>query len=165
MRGGKNSRSLLITHHSSLVTFFINLRGEDEVALAQAPDGVRVDFDVRVAPAETDVGVVAFPFGDPAHAVDEGERVGEVLKLVPLREVLLFDRFPAAELPQKRLDLLAPQSRHAAVAGHAVAARKTLHLQTLRPSSETRGAPALVLRRDRKSTRLHSSHANISYAV
>ena len=37
---------------------FVNLGGEDEVAFAQAPDGVGVDLEAGVAPAEGDVGVV-----------------------------------------------------------------------------------------------------------
>src|SRR5436305_15295113 len=40
--------------YTTLSRSFINLRREDEVAFAQAPDGVRVDFYLRVAPAETD---------------------------------------------------------------------------------------------------------------
>src|SRR5947209_4869215 len=131
-RGGAESRE---AGYSSLTTFFIYLRREDEVALAEAPDGVRVDLEAGVAPAEGDVGVVSFAFGDLPDAVDEGERAGEVLELVLLREVVLLDRLPAAELTEQRLDLFAPQSRHAAVAGHAVAARTTLHPQTLRRSS------------------------------
>src|SRR2546423_5071638 len=141
-------RFLLATHHSSLITHhrFVNLRREDEVALAEAPDGVREDLDLRVPPAETDVGVVAFPFGDRADAVDEGERVGEVRELVILREVMFLDRFPSVELSEERCDLFTAQARHAAVAGHAVSARKTLQLQNLRCSSGSVRAPARTVR-------------------
>ena len=90
--------------------------------------------------------MVALSFGDRADAVDEGERVGEVRELVILREVMLLDRFPSVELSEERCDLFTAKARHAAVAGHAVSARKTLQLQNLHCSSGSVRAPARAVR-------------------
>src|SRR5215213_11530293 len=105
----------------------VNLGGEYEVALGEAADGVGVDFEARVAPAEGDVRVVAFRLGHRADAVDEGERVGEVRELVSLVKVVLFDDAPAVQLTEQRLNLVARETRHSPVTRHALLTRKTLH--------------------------------------
>ena len=67
----------------------VDLGGEDEVALAQALDGVRVDFDLGVAPAEREVGMMPLSFGQRADAIDERERGVEVGKLISAPQVVL----------------------------------------------------------------------------
>src|SRR3712207_7955018 len=59
--------------------------------------------------------------------------------------------------PQTPLAVIPSPRRRRPVTGHP--------RRHLRPAEDQRSKPTVVHRRDRKSTRLNSSHANISYAV
>src|SRR3712207_7309927 len=78
------------------------------------------------------------------------------LRLAALRNrvVKLAELATTPLLPSDYLDLIDPLRSGAALRGR---------IEAVLP--ETRDAATVVLRPDRKSTRLNSSHANISYAV
>jgi hypothetical protein len=92
----QNAFSQFIIHHSSfIVSYRVNLGGEDEVAFAEAVNGVRVESHFEASPAEADVGVMTFRFGHLADAVDERERLAKVRERIVLLQVMLADDFPA----------------------------------------------------------------------
>ena len=113
-------------HLLSRVTFhaLVYLRCEDEVALAQAVDRMRVYLDARMAPSERNVWMMTFRFGDLPDAIDEFKRVGKVRELVRFIYVMLLTDLladlPSFKLPQQGLDLITRQTRHAAVTWNAM---------------------------------------------
>ena len=114
----------------------INLRRQDEVALGQAVDLVRVEVDRHASPREVDDGVMVLPLGDLADAVDERQRTDEVLELEGPRQVVLVNDVPVAQLFVKIAEFLALQRRHATGAGNAfpVGQAACFHLGTLSSS-------------------------------
>ena len=62
----------------------VDFRGENEIVLGEAADGVRPDLNKDVAKAgEVDLRMMSFPFGKFGHAVNEVDAGHEVLD-VPL---------------------------------------------------------------------------------
>ena len=85
----------------------VDLRGEDEVVLAEAVDGVGVDGDLGPAPRDAEVRVVALLLGDAADPVREVQGSDEVVESELPGDVVLIDGLPPLVDPvQVRLQLL-----------------------------------------------------------
>src|SRR5690606_41688419 len=90
----------------------------------------------------------------------------------PYTTLFRSDRVPRPEPSQgrpdgERSDVIGPDHRHGAAGGAAGAGlEQVVDLVAERdPDGVDRGGPAGEAGRDRKSTRLNSSHVKISYAV
>ena len=59
----------------------VQLRRHYEVIFVQALDLLRLQRDRGVSPAEADVGVVTFSFGEVANTLRKGKRLGKILEL------------------------------------------------------------------------------------
>jgi len=59
----------------------VQLRRHYEVIFVQALDLLRLQRDRGVSPAEADVGVVTFSFGEVANTLRKGKRLGEIFEL------------------------------------------------------------------------------------
>ena len=85
----------------------VDLCGQDEVALGQAVDLVCPDPDADLPPAQRDVGVVRFGFGDLPDAVDKRQCGREVGELELPAQVTLVDDLPAVDSLEQRPDCVA----------------------------------------------------------
>jgi GxxExxY protein len=108
----------------------INLRTQDEVALGEPRDLVRVVGHLHAAPAETDVGVMALFFGDIADAIDERQRALEIGEQKRLLDVMLLHDAPIRQFGGDLREILALESRHASAARHAMPRRQVASRST-----------------------------------
>src|SRR5271169_944857 len=98
----------------------VELCRHDEIVLVQSLDLLGVQRDPRVTPAETDVGMVSFGFGECACALDKSEGFGEVLEPIGSLDPLGFiEKRPAGRLRMIGCGLLFGQRRYAAAARRA----------------------------------------------
>ena len=63
---------------------FVDLCREDEIALGQSVDLVRPDLDLRDAPAETDVRMMALLFREITDAIHKVEGFAKIREAVSL---------------------------------------------------------------------------------
>src|SRR6266478_1549258 len=98
----------------------VDLAGHDEVVLVQPFDLLGAQRDGRVAPAEADVGVMAFALGQLADVVDERERFAEVAKSKgPLDAACILRQRPTGSLCLQALGFITREWRYAAATGGA----------------------------------------------
>src|SRR6266566_7799573 len=98
----------------------VDLAGHDEVVLVQPFDLLGAQRDGRVAPAEADVGVMAFALGQLADVVDERERFAEVAKSKgPLDAACILRQRPTGSLCLQALGFIRREWRYAAATGGA----------------------------------------------
>jgi hypothetical protein len=74
----------------------IGLRREEKIALRQAIDFVRPDFDLAFAPRQVKIGMVPLGLGDGTDLVDKCQRLREILERVQPFEVALRVQGPSA---------------------------------------------------------------------
>src|SRR5260370_40784322 len=110
----------------------IELCRDDEVVLVQSLYLLGVQRDPRVTPAETNVGMVSFDFGERGRALDKSEGFGEVLEPVGSLDPLGFiEKRPVGRLRMISGGLLFAQRRYAAAARRATLLRECYwHLVT-----------------------------------
>src|SRR5690348_10096119 len=99
---------------------FVDLRGQDEVALRQAVDLMGPGLDLDLAPCQIEIWMVALRFRYRSHAVYELQRRAEIGKRERFREMVLADYLPAGHLALQRFQLFALQGRHSSPAGYAM---------------------------------------------
>src|SRR5262249_4454554 len=121
----------------------VDLGGHDEVVFVEAFDFVSLEDDAGVAPAEGDVGVVVFVFGEGADAIHEGERLGEVGEAeAPFDLGRPIVEAPARGLGEEPVGVFTGKRRDPAAAGDALF-RRERH-ETVLPAtglSPFRGGP------------------------
>src|SRR5436305_3521127 len=104
-----------------------------------------VQRDLRVAPAETNVGMVSFGLGERGRALDKSEGFGEVLEPIGSLDPLGFiEKRPVGRLRMIGCGFLFGQRRYAAAARAATPLRECYwHLMTSSICGRiTRHAPA-----------------------
>jgi hypothetical protein len=84
----------------------VDLCGENEIAFCEAVDLVRPDRHCNLAPAQENVGMMALLFGDGADGLHEFQSADEIGKVKAFLDVMLFNHFPARQLPRQLLKLL-----------------------------------------------------------
>ena len=89
----------------------IRLRRQNEIVLAQASHRVGPQGHLHPSPGEEDVGVMPLALGDLAQAVDEVERLAEVLEAELLLQVVLVGHRPAELELAEQLAQLVPLER------------------------------------------------------
>jgi len=94
----------------------VELRCEDEIAFSEAVDLVRPGGDLRLAPAQQNIWVMALRFRYLAYFIHESERAFEIGKRKHLRNVVFVDDLPSGHLLRQILQFLTFQRRSAAAA-------------------------------------------------
>jgi hypothetical protein len=77
----------------------VELRCEDEIAFSEAVDLVRPGGDLRLAPAQQNIRVMALRFRYFAYFIHESERGLEIGKRKRLRNVVFVDDLPSGQRP------------------------------------------------------------------
>jgi hypothetical protein len=95
----------------------VELRCKDEIAFSEAVDLVRPGGDLRLAPAQQNIRVMALRFRYLAYFIHESERSFEIGKRKRLRNVVFVDNLPSGHLVVRQ-NLSRDQRR--AVFGRAV---------------------------------------------
>jgi hypothetical protein len=94
----------------------VELRCEDEIAFGEAVDLVRPGGDLRLAPAQQNIWVMALRFRYLAYFIHESERTFEIGKRKHLRNVVFVDDLPSGHLLRQVLQFFTFQRRNAAAA-------------------------------------------------
>ena len=94
----------------------VELRCEDEIAFSETVDLVRPGGDLRLAPAQQNIRVMALRFRYLAHFIYESERGLEIGKRKRLRNVVFVDDLPSGHLLRQVLQFFTFQRRNAAAA-------------------------------------------------
>src|SRR5215218_5379008 len=97
---------------------FVDLRGQDEIALSQSVDLVRPDRDLRLSPSKANIRMVTLLFRQITDAIYKHLRFAKVRKTIALFEVMLVNNFPAVQLREESRDLFCLQRRHTPATWH-----------------------------------------------
>jgi hypothetical protein len=97
----------------------VELRCEHEIAFGEVVDFVRPDGDLRLAPDQQNIWVMALRFRYLAYFIYESERAFEIGKRKHLRNVVFVDDLPSGHLLRQVLQFLTFQRRNAAAARDA----------------------------------------------
>src|ERR1700737_564819 len=98
----------------------IELCRHDEIVLVQSLDLLGVQRDPGVTPAESDIGMVSFGFGERGRALDKSESLGEVLEPIgSLDPFGVIDKRPVGRLRMISCGLRFGERRYAAAAWRA----------------------------------------------
>ena len=97
----------------------VDLRRQNKVALCQAVDLVRPDFDPGLAPRQVNVRMMSLLFCNDSDSVDEIERRLEIRKLELLLDVMIVHNIPMVHLRCQRLDFRCGERRHTSSARNA----------------------------------------------
>jgi len=89
----------------------VELRCEDEIAFSEAVDLVRPGGDLRLAPAQQNIRVMALRFRYLAYFIHESERGLEIGKRKRLRNVVFVDDLPSGHLLRQVLQFFTFQRR------------------------------------------------------
>ena len=92
----------------------IDLARHDKIVLVQSLDFLGAQRDGRVAPAEADIGMMAFGFSQITHVSNKVERFVEIAKAERLFDtVAVVAQFPIRSLRSKTLCFLMRERRNA----------------------------------------------------
>src|ERR1700724_4326030 len=94
----------------------VELRCKDEIAFSEAVDLVRPGGDLRLAPAQQNIRVMALRLRYLAHFIYESERGLEIGKRKRLRNVVFVDNLPSGHVLRQVLQFFTFQRRNAAAA-------------------------------------------------
>ena len=106
----------------------IELRCENEIAFSEAVDLVRPGGDLRLAPAQQNIRVMALRFRYLGYFIYENERGLEIGKRKRLRNVVFVDDLPSGHLLRQVLQFLTFQRRNAAAARDTGLSGKVGHI-------------------------------------
>ena len=106
----------------------VELRCEDEIAFSEAVDLVRPGGDLRLAPAQQNIRVMALRFRYVAYFIHESERGLEIGKRKRLRNVVFVDDLPSRHLLRQVLQFFTFQRRDAATARDTGLSGKVGHI-------------------------------------
>jgi len=106
----------------------VELRCKDEIAFSEAVDLVRPGGDLRLAPAQQNIRVMALRFRYLANFIYESERGLEIGKRKRLRNVVFVDDLPSGHLLRQVLQFLTFQRRNAAAARDTGLSGKVGHI-------------------------------------
>src|SRR6202048_3207823 len=113
----------------------IDSAGHDEIVFMQPLDLLRAQGNRRIAPAETDIRMVALCFRELADALHEAQRLAKVTKPeAPLDAVRVIAKLPVRHLNMEPLGVFLSQGRDAAAAGRARLLRKVIHHRVISAS-------------------------------
>src|SRR5215469_7039513 len=108
---------VLLCRHRVLRRDPVKLRGHDKVVLVQTPDLFCPQRDRRVAPAKTEIGVMAFGLGQRRSALDKGKGLAKILETIgALDSRRLIDQGPVRRLLVQIFRFVFGQRRNAAAA-------------------------------------------------
>ena len=97
---------------------FVDLGGEDEVALREAIDLVCPDRDLGVSPSKTNIRMMSLFLGQISDSIYELLRLAKVRESITLLQVVIVNNFPTNQLRQELPDLFLVQRWHAAATRH-----------------------------------------------
>ena len=93
----------------------IDLARHDEIVLVQSFDLLGAQGNRHITPAEADVGVMAFGFGELTDLLNKGERVPEIAaSKAPLDAVGIVTQLPIGSLCLEALGFITRERRDAA---------------------------------------------------